>query len=156
MLVVVGLLVVMVVLLVVVWGVVVVGLVVPVVVVVVVVGVVVLVVGLVVVVVLRVCPQDPLALRRDYGVGHHLQPLALQGLVGSRGRFWGWVSQRPWWRGPTSPGFVWQAAVIVCGGRMARCVEMGMWTRLRTGRVAWLPRWQQFVLGVGGRRTRSA
>ena len=63
--------------------VVVVGLVVVVVVVVVVL--VLLVVVVVVVVVLWLCPPDPLALRRDLGVGQHLQPFAPQGLVDSGG-----------------------------------------------------------------------
>ena len=44
-------------------------------------------VGVVVVVVVRVCPQDPLVLRRDKGVGHHLQPLGLQGSLDSGGGF---------------------------------------------------------------------
>ena len=51
--------------------------------------------GLVVVVVLRVCHQDPLALRRDLRVGHHLQPLGLQGLVDNGGGLWaGWDGDR--------------------------------------------------------------
>ena len=39
----------------------------------------------VVVMVLRVCPQDPLAFRWGFGVGHPLQLLELYGLVGSWG-----------------------------------------------------------------------
>ena len=68
-------------------GVVVVVVVVVVVLGVVVVVVVVVVVRVVVVVVLRVCPQDPLALRWDKGLGHHSHPLGLQGLVDSWGGF---------------------------------------------------------------------
>ena len=39
----------------------------------------------VVVMVLRVCPEDPLAFRWGLGIGHRLQFLGPQGLVGSRG-----------------------------------------------------------------------
>ena len=56
-----------------------------VVVVVVVVVMVVVVLGVVVVVVLRVCPQGALAHRWDKGLGLHLQPLGLQGLVARSG-----------------------------------------------------------------------
>ena len=45
----------------------------------------VVVLGLVVVVVLGVCPQDPLVLQRDLGVGNHLQPLGLPGRPDSCG-----------------------------------------------------------------------
>ena len=41
----------------------------------------------VVVMVMRVCPQDPLAFRLGFGVGHRLEHLGLYGLVGSGG---GW------------------------------------------------------------------
>ena len=41
-------------------------------------------------VLLRVCPQDPFALRWDKGFRDHLQPLGLQGLVDS----WGWFGIR--------------------------------------------------------------
>ena len=47
----------------------------------------VVVVELLVVLVLRACPQDPLALRWNMGVGNHLQPLGLQALVNSVGGF---------------------------------------------------------------------
>ena len=41
--------------------------------------------GVVVVVVLQARPQYPLALWGDLGVGHHLQPLGLQGLMDNGG-----------------------------------------------------------------------
>ena len=47
------------------------------------------VVVVVVVVVLRIFPQDPVALWWDRGLGHHLQPLGLQGLVDGWGGFGG-------------------------------------------------------------------
>ena len=67
------------------WAVVVVGLVV----VVVVVWALVAAALVVVVMVLRVCSEDPLALRRGLGVRHCLQPLGPYGLVGSGGGFGG-------------------------------------------------------------------
>ena len=59
--------------------------------VVVVVVVVVVVLGVVVVVVLRVCPGDPLALKRDLRVRHHSGALGAAGLGGYRGWLWLWV-----------------------------------------------------------------
>ena len=115
--------------------VVVVGLVVVVVVLVVVVMVfdvvvVVVVMGVVVLVVLRVRPQDPLALRRDKEVVHHFQPLGMQVMVDSWGSL-GLGLTEPVVEGSHVPGLVWPA-LVVCGSRMAGGFEMGKWRRVRT------------------------
>ena len=88
---------------------------------------VVVVVGLVVVVVLRVCSQAPVVLQLDRCLGHNLPPFALQRLVEGWSCYWSWDE---WFHVPET---VLPAMVVVCRGRMAGLLEMGLWPRVWMG-----------------------